>query len=174
MDRLTYDFVVGNKHCWQVKGADNLLCNEVCKAQGDNGCAECPIAKAFDRLAAYEDTGLEPEEYKKQAEALKKLDIEHMHNLLQAENDGRLIVLPCKVGDTVWTNFAVSSWRFRDEDKPYLAKVVFVGLNDSDDIGRGVISVEYGEHGHMMQFQLSDIGKIVFLTREEAEAELKN
>ena len=62
MERLTYDFCIGDKHCWQVKGADNLECREVCRNQGDNGCSGCPIAKAFDRLAAYEDTGLEPEE----------------------------------------------------------------------------------------------------------------
>ena len=94
MERLTYDFVIGNRHCWQVKGADNLLCEEICKTQGDNGCVKCPIAKAFNRLAAYEDTGLEPEEYKKQVDALKKLDIEYMHDLLQAEKEGRLVILP--------------------------------------------------------------------------------
>ena len=62
MERLTYDFCVGDKHCWQVKGADNLECREVCRNQGENGCTDCHIAKAFDRLAAYEETGLEPEE----------------------------------------------------------------------------------------------------------------
>ena len=62
MDRLTYDFQLGGSHCWQVKGADNLECREVCQRQEDRGCTDCPIAKAFDRLAAYEDTGLEPEE----------------------------------------------------------------------------------------------------------------
>lgn len=61
MERLTYDFCVGDKHCWQVKGADNLECREVCRNQSENGCTDCHIAKAFDRLAAYEDTGLEPE-----------------------------------------------------------------------------------------------------------------
>ena len=57
MERLTYDFALGGNHCWQVKGADNLECREVCERQGDDGCKTCPIAKAFDRLAAYEDTG---------------------------------------------------------------------------------------------------------------------
>lgn len=62
MDRLTYDFPFNGGHCWQIHGADNLECREVCERQGENGCIECPIAKAFDRLAAYENTGLEPEE----------------------------------------------------------------------------------------------------------------
>ena len=55
MKRLTYDFEIGGNHCWQVKGADNLECREVCERQGDDGCKTCPIAKAFDRLAAIED-----------------------------------------------------------------------------------------------------------------------
>lgn len=59
MERLTYDFCIDTMHCWQIKGADNLMCGEVCEAQ--NGCEECPIAAAFDRLAAYEDIGT-PEE----------------------------------------------------------------------------------------------------------------
>lgn len=62
MKRLTYDFCIEGNHCWQIKGADNLECREVCRQQEENGCKDCPIAKAFDRLAAYEDTGLEPEE----------------------------------------------------------------------------------------------------------------
>ena len=62
MERLTYDFCLGNIHCWQVKGADNRECRQVCEEQGENGCKGCPIALAFDRLAAYEDTGLTPEE----------------------------------------------------------------------------------------------------------------
>ena len=55
MERLTYDFCIGGNHCWQVKGADNLEFREVCERQGDDGCKTCPIAKAFDRLAAIED-----------------------------------------------------------------------------------------------------------------------
>ena len=62
MERLTYDFCLGDIHCWQVKGADNRECRQVCEEQEENGCKGCPIALAFDRLAAYEDTGLAPEE----------------------------------------------------------------------------------------------------------------
>lgn len=45
------------------------------------------VTEALNRLAAYEDTRLEPE---------------RVAELAQAEKDGRLVVLPCKVGDTVW------------------------------------------------------------------------
>ena len=55
MKRLTYDFEIAGNHCWQVEGADNLECREICERQEDNGCKTCPIARAFDRLAAIED-----------------------------------------------------------------------------------------------------------------------
>ena len=73
MERLTYDFCLGNIHCWQVKGADNRECRQVCEEQGENGCRGCPIALAFDRLAAYEDTGLAPEEIQIQKEAMERM-----------------------------------------------------------------------------------------------------
>ena len=65
------------------------------------------------RLAAYEDTGLEPEEIEEHEAAKynagyyhgdegrcrwieKELGpIDHLRDLLQAEQDGRLVVLPC-------------------------------------------------------------------------------
>lgn len=52
------------------------------------------IACALNELTAYKATGLTPEAYKRYAEAIGKLDIAHMHELLQAEKDGRLVVLP--------------------------------------------------------------------------------
>lgn len=76
MERLTYDFCIGEKHCWQIKGADNFTCKEVCENQ--DGCEKCPVAEAFDRLAAYEDT----------------MPLERAQDLAQAEKDGRLVVLP--------------------------------------------------------------------------------
>ncbi len=81
---------------------DCLMDGPICSIATD--APSCPIAMAYcfasqavhlrNRLAAYEDTGLEPEEYKRHADAIKNLDIEHMHDLLQAEKDGRLVVLP--------------------------------------------------------------------------------
>ena len=109
MERLTYDFCIGGNHCWQVKGADNLECREVCERQGDDGCKTCPIAKAFDRLAAYEDTGLEPEEIELLAkqrdlyvDVCGELPLKRIRELAQADREGRCVVLPCKIGDPVW------------------------------------------------------------------------
>ena len=73
MERLTYDCCFGDIHCWQVKGADDLECRQVCEEQGENGCKGCPIALAFNRLAAYEDTGLTAEEVQIQKEAMESM-----------------------------------------------------------------------------------------------------
>lgn len=104
MERLTYDFCIGDQHCWQIKGADSFTCKEVCENQG--GCKECPIAAAFDRLAAYEDTGLEPDDIyalRKREQVLSKLLVQvscgyavsytRLTELAQAEKAGRLVVL---------------------------------------------------------------------------------
>ena len=63
MDRLTYFHEIHRCGCWEVKGADNKLCREVCNERTDiEGCNDCPISNAINKLAAYENSGLEPEE----------------------------------------------------------------------------------------------------------------
>lgn len=73
-------------------------------------------SKAVQRLGHYEDTGLEPEEIKElcsddvaeAARMFRKMiesgEIDHLKDLIQAEQDGRLVVLPCKAGDHVWVD----------------------------------------------------------------------
>ena len=65
-------------------------------------------ADALERLAAYEDTGLEPcevnEKYATIMEFNKlrlKISLERLCKILQAETEGRRVVLPCKIGDTL-------------------------------------------------------------------------
>lgn len=71
------------------------------------------VEAVFYRLAAYEDTGLEPEEVTAIKHALigqeiakitefEGISIQRLQEISQAEKDGRLEVLPCKVGDTVY------------------------------------------------------------------------
>lgn len=65
------------------------------------------------RLAAYEDTGLEPEEIKAMIAAsigkaiaeIKEFEgvpIDRLRELAKADKEGRCVVLPCKVGDTIY------------------------------------------------------------------------
>ena len=66
----------------------------------------------IDRLAAYEDTGLEPSKVtefylrfcaaRDIAMALGQYYADRAEKLMDADKEGRLIVLPCKVGDTVY------------------------------------------------------------------------
>ena len=122
-----------------------------------------------DRLAAYEDRECAPEEVlpKDKADeiALKLMrlaDLEslcsytRLRELAEADKDGRLVVLPCKVGDTVY--FALLG--------RLIEKQVFsiVSFSNSTRIYCGGTS-EY--------FRPEDIGKTFFLTREEAEKALE-
>ena len=65
------------------------------------------LYELIDRLAAYEDTGLEPEEiskikadvedgYLKQAARRYGVPVDRLRVLAQADRDGRLAVLPCR------------------------------------------------------------------------------
>ncbi len=58
----------------------------------------------FLKLAAYEDTGLEPDEITDYLPTLKEWRqnmgaLRHVRELVTAEAEGRLVMLPCKVGD---------------------------------------------------------------------------
>ncbi len=73
-----------------------------------------------------------------------------------------VIVLPCKVGDTVW----------RISKSPYLLRGMKVlGCSGWRD-GWRFLTDEGGQFS-ITHFEEADIGKTVFLTREEAEAALK-
>lgn len=84
------------------------------------------------------------------------------------EEQGKLLKLPCAVGYTIYTNTSMQGWYFRKENRPYKAKVVFIGINGADNF----MNVDFG-NGRMLQFKFSDIGKTVFLTKSEAEAALQ-
>ena len=74
------------------------------------------IQAVFEKLAAYEDTGMKPEEVKAKcawADNMCKMlsgifgdsgvfDFSHIKEIIKAEQEGRLIVLPCKVGDKIY------------------------------------------------------------------------
>ena len=94
--------------------------------------------------------------------------LEKLSEYETAEEEGRLVVLPCKVGQCVYTNFSMSGWYMRKGKCPYIGRIVFIGLNVDDPY----FNIILGE-GKMLQFKFSEIGKRVFLAREEAEKALK-
>lgn len=94
--------------------------------------------------------------------------VEKLAEYETAEEEGRLVVLPCKVGQCVYTNFSMSGWYMRKGKRPYIGRIVFIGLNVDDPY----FNIILGE-GKMLQFKFSEIGKRVFLAREEAEKALE-
>lgn len=92
--------------------------------------------EAITRLAEYEDSGLSPDE---------------VQELAKAKADGRLVVLPCKVGDSIYRPEGLKYSVFWTITNVTIYPDEIVFTDDSDNI-----------------FTLDDIGKTVFLTREEA------
>lgn len=86
-----------------------------------------------------------------------------------AEEAGLLVRLPCKVGDTLYTNQMVSGWYLRKVNRPFPVDVCFIGINGQDNF----FNVDY-RCGHMAEFKFSDIGKTIYLTKEEAEQALND
>lgn len=72
------------------------------------GCKlkQCKFSEAAcDRLAAYEDSRLSPEDAANLHAILRLGDgmtLMRLRELAVANQEGRVVVLPCKVGDTVW------------------------------------------------------------------------
>ena len=164
VERLTYDFCIAGNHCWQVKGADNLECSEVCKSREDEGCNGCPIANAFDRLAAIED--ILGDDY----------DLDRLKELVRANREGKCVVLPCKD----WLEIVFGEQEvFYGIDMDYIEHPIREISVDSSsrctwyDGWKTVVLKGYDENGLDWEFSPEEIGKIVFLTREEAEAALE-
>ena len=89
-----------------------------------------------------------------------------LHELEDKIEQGTLIELPCTVGDTVY--FAVDNgWDCAEIDEIHIFEndIVFEWVQ----YDRGYELTELWDSG---DFSLKDIGKTVFLTREQAEAKL--
>ena len=165
MERLTYDFCIAGKHCWQVKGADNLECGEVCKSRDDEGCNGCPIANAFDRLAAIED--ILGDDY----------DLDRLKELVEVDREGRCVVLPCKD----WLEIVFGEQEvFYGIDMDYKEHPIRELSVDSAERfiwyngWKSVYLLGHDENGLIWEFEPEEVGETVFLTEEEAEATLKN
>lgn len=153
MERLTFE---GN-FC------EIARCKEV-KCPYDTDCSQKQV---WERLKQYEDTKRTPEQIEALEAAImgkavaqitefEGLPIARLRELAVADQEGRVIVLPCKVGDTVY--FALLG--------RIIEKQVFsiVSFSNSTRIYCGGTS-EY--------FRPEDIGKTFFLAREGAEKALQ-
>ena len=122
----------------------------------DSACRQsgtCTQKQVWERLKAYEDAGLSPQacaEAREIEETLSGCDysISRMVELMKADKDGRVLILPCKLGTKVY--------RIRYKIVDYPGK-------PEPEITTTWFTPEYRE----------DIGRTVFFTREEAEKALQ-
>ena len=147
MERLTIDEII--EHCDRKTGMYEKACD----------VKYLETAVMGNRIKEYW-------EHKQVSEYLRKLK-----GYEDLDEQGRLVKLPCKVGDTVWDNdfgrpcaYTITAFSFGECEeyicKPVTTKeVVFYYENSS-----GSITGSFAE---------SEIGKSVFLSKAEAEANLK-
>ena len=153
---------------------------------GDRSSADRISKSAFrqrcvERLAEYEDTGLEPAmcaNYKTfENEAISKgVPFKRIVTLMEADRAGRLVVLPRKDWLEVVFGDQVLFWGI---DKDYVEQPIReISLDDADRIGwydgyKTVFLKGTDENGEAWEFYPEEIGKTVFLTREEAKKALE-
>ena len=91
------------------------------------------------------------------------------------EEQGRLIKLPCKVGDTVYCITSPYNITSNDDDIGNPNQVYEGVVASVTFYQKGGTQIRINHDGKFIghYFMLSYFGKIVFLTREEAEAKLK-
>lgn len=129
-----------------------------------------------ERLAAYEDTGRTPEEvtalgklFDYALEESKTLTeqlalLNRIRNLAEADRDGRLVVPPCKAGDTV---YEVTSRKTISEYRVKAIRVELFCTFIEWDIVAGFVDKS------IFGVPVDEIGKTVFLTRKEADRALE-
>lgn len=171
MERLTKWNGSSNQHAYYPRCFEEPCNGGGCKIK------DCPFETAVcERLAAYEDTGLTPKEIKATLTeplflrvAAKALGVEadRLRELAEADKAGRCVVLPCKVGDTVYT----IERTFRDDavhDEIHTGRIKGYGGNGLNKVWL----VRSGDYCDFCVFP-SEIGKTAFLNREEAERALE-
>lgn len=129
------------------------------------------------RLMQYEDTELTPEEIDMDHEAAEQLrhlcrdcDLDRLEKLAEADRDGRVVVLPCKVGDTLWVTGRDNVPREMELEAPDIRTV----CTDEDNLCMSTCNRKPdGFCAYRLRNDGADIGKTVFLTREEAKKALE-
>lgn len=145
MDRLTkkYDDTVGYYN----------VCEESCSNDAEM-CGGCPeLRKIIQRLGAYEDTGLEPEEVSMYA---------------KARAEGRIQELPCRICAEVW------ELRCRQDNRTgRRCDFSLSSVSNREKFLRDSRVTVYAALKQCTKSDLNHLGKTVFLEKEDAEAALE-
>ena len=170
MERLT-EKVLGFV---QLKACGNDFCKETCAEHDEEkSCKNCPIQKAFEKLAEYEDfeeifrekmtdTACEflsdKEEFKKWLDRNKWI-AKKCDEYARAEEQGLLLRLPCPIGTTVYN----TTWWDDVQEKVKVDGKTFYRTVHKHKVSKSTFSL----------LDIYDFGKTVFLTKAEAEQKLK-
>lgn len=158
MERLTFE---GN-FC------DIAQCQELpCPYNGS-----CSQRKVWERLCDYEDTRLTfaevlsmSAEWRAMMSVLNSIgSYDRLRELAEADKNGRVVVLQCKAGDTV---YEVTSRKTISEYRVKAIRVESFCTFIEWDIVAGFVDKS------LFGVSVDEIGKSVFLTREEAEKALE-
>lgn len=145
MKRLTFD----GKFC------DISMCRFV---PGGSFCedGDCSQRQVWERLKSIED--ILGDEY----------DLDRLRELVEADREGRCVVLPCMIGDNVYVLNHHLGRVFENE-------VAGFSVGYQSDNRNSVSTVYVGKCGSktFRRWKFQQFGKTVFLTREEAEAALR-
>ena len=144
MERLTIDEII--EHCGRKTGMYEKACDV---KYLETTSMDNPIKEYW--------------EHKQVAEYLRKF--KYYEDL---EEQGRLIELPCKVGDKIFLDFAEFG---KDIDK-FTVKDFHL---DCFEDGETIVFCDYESNDKTLsgQIDVTEFGKTVFLTKAEAEAKLK-
>lgn len=130
------------------------------------------------RLMQYEDTGKTPVEVSTLVKDWNDLcaivvecgGVSRVRALAKADKDGRLVVLPCKMGGTLWVTGRDNVPREMELEDPDIRAV----CTDEDNLCMSTCNRKPdGFCAYRLRNDGADIGKTVFLTREEAEKALE-
>lgn len=163
MERLT-------KYSKETTHENGICCTHfgsmTCFARNGDCSRGCTWEEAaWSRLAAYEDTGLEPDEVNALQKDWSDLctvigecgGIDRLRELAEADKDERLVVLPCKVGDVLYRASPSGVVVHR------VANMVY----------RELTSRWYIDTIPNLPYASEELGKTTFLTSEEAEKALE-
>lgn len=168
MKRLTKKFEHSEKH--SMKCAASPTCPMNCECCTELDCI-------VNRLGAYEDTGLTPERCAEYGKAdregryivlrdAEQEGVKRLRELAEADKSGRAVILPCELGTPVYMTYCGEVWEMRVGQfhvNGHTKQRIWADI-DCDDCDW--VSTQ------CVRWDLA-VGKTIFLTREEAEAALK-
>lgn len=160
MERLTQ---IDNQGNWRING---LPWSKTYEGKVITKNTREKMYGAFYKLLHYEDTGLDPEQIREldelYAEKCKELAKYH-----EAEAQGLLKRLPCKIRDVVYDLIMCDDGKYR------IFEMKVCNISEFGSGYNGTLWNMYLEDDYTKAYRsFEDIGNTVFLTRKEAEAKL--